>query len=311
MAVPSDPSSDEPALRGRFAPSPTGALHFGSLVAALASYLDARHRGGEWLVRIEDLDPPREVPGAAGEILRALETLGMAWDGSVRYQSHERDRYADALERLVAAGHVYPCACSRREIADSALPGIDAPIYPGTCRSGLAPGRRARAWRIRARDAEIVFQDRVQGRVRQNVAQAVGDFVLKRADGYFAYQLAVVLDDADQAITDVVRGADLLDSTARQIMLQQVLGLCTPRYAHIPVAVDGCGQKLSKRSFAAALDLQAPHAELVRALRFLGQSPPRELGREPPETILNWAIRNWNVQALPRRRSLPALGALQ
>ena len=292
-------------MRGRFAPSPTGPLHFGSLVAALASYLDARHWHGEWLVRIEDLDPPREVPGAADEILRTLEQFGFEWDGPVRYQSREHERYADTLDRLIEAGAVYPCACSRREIADSAIQGIDAPIYPGTCREGIAPDRRPRAWRIRALDCEMSFHDDVQGNLSQNVAHAVGDFVLKRADGYFAYQLAVVLDDADQAINRVVRGADLLDSTARQIMLQRMLALVTPGYLHVPVAVDTRGHKLAKQTAATALDPRRPQAMLSAALRFLGQNPPQAPMHAAPRELLNWACEHWDAGLIPRTRTQP------
>ncbi|RPI44474.1 MAG: tRNA glutamyl-Q(34) synthetase GluQRS [Betaproteobacteria bacterium] len=302
---------DRNRVCGRFAPSPTGPQHFGSLVAALASYLDARHRGGEWLVRIEDLDPPRETPGASADILRALEGFGFEWDRAVRYQSRELGRYAAALERLSAAGAAYPCACSRREIADSAIQGVDGPVYPGTCRAGIPGGRAPRAWRIRAIDAPIAFDDGVFGPITQNVAAAVGDFVLKRADGLFAYQLAVVLDDADQAITHVVRGADLLDSTARQIMLQRILGLATPSYLHVPVAVNDVGDKLSKQSLAAALDIRAAQPTLIAALRFLGQNAPPDLRAEPPREILRWAIRHWNTRAIPRRRTLAAPGQAQ
>lgn len=281
-------------VTGRFAPSPSGPLHFGSLVAALASWLDARAAGGRWLVRIEDLDAPREQPGAAAEILRALEQLGLAWDGAVEYQSQRRERYRNALEKL--APHTYWCGCSRREIADSSLgPASDgARIYPGTCRGGLPPGKRPRALRVRSRDEEICFDDRVQGRQCQQLAREVGDFVLQRADGQFAYQLAVVVDDADQGVSDVVRGADLLDSTARQIHLQQLLEVPTPRYLHVPVALNASGEKLSKQTGAAALDLSRPHLELRKALACLGQ---------PDTDSLAEALRNWRPALIPARRA--------
>jgi len=308
MAASPDPArADQPdRIRGRFAPSPTGPLHFGSLVAALASYLDARHRGGEWLVRIEDLDPPRETPGAAADILRTLEAFCFEWDAEVRYQSRELDRYAVSLERLIDTGAAFPCACSRREIADSAIQGLDARIYPGTCRAGIPAGRTPRAWRIRTLDTVIDFDDAVFGPLCQNVAAAVGDFVLKRADGFFAYQFAVVLDDADQAITHVVRGADLLDSTARQIMLQRVLGLPTPQYMHVPVAVNDAGDKLSKQTLAAALDAHAARPTLMAALRFLGQNAPADLIEAHPREILRWACLHWDYRSISRRRTLPA-----
>jgi len=259
-------------VTGRFAPSPTGPLHFGSLVAALASWLDARAANGRWLVRMEDLDRPRVQPGAADEILRALERLGLDWDGEVTYQSGRTAAYREALERLSA--HTYWCGCTRREIADSSL-GLasdGAAIYPGTCRRGLPPGKSPRALRLRVDASQIAFVDRVQGRREQVLSRDVGDFVLYRADGQFAYQLAVIVDDAAQGVTDVVRGADLIDSTARQIFLQRLLGLPTPHYLHVPVAVNAAGEKLSKQSGAEPLDLSRPEQALRRALAFLGQS---------------------------------------
>jgi glutamyl-Q tRNA(Asp) synthetase len=275
---------------GRFAPSPTGPLHFGSLVAALASWLDARAAGGRWLVRIEDLDLPRVQPGAADAILATLQALGLRWDGEVVYQSSRRARYAAALERLAA--HTYPCGCTRKEIADSAL-GLaadGAQIYPGSCRGGLAQGKAARALRVRTPAGTIAFHDRVQGAQRQSLQLEVGDFVLYRADGQFAYQLAVVVDDAEQHITDVVRGADLLGSTARQIHLQRLLSCPTPRYLHVPVAVNERGEKLSKQSGAAAIDAARGQQALARALAFLGQ---------PPSTSLSEAVQRWDPARIP------------
>ena len=289
--------------RGRFAPSPTGPLHFGSLVAAVASYLEARTRAGEWLVRMEDLDTPRVVAGAAGEILRALAACGMQWDGDIVYQSKRTDAYHAELHRLRAMGLVYPCACSRREIADSALSGVEGPVYPGTCREGLAPGKTVRAWRIATRGAESGFDDAVQGRVQQNLATDIGDFVLLRADHVYAYQLAVVVDDAEQGITDIVRGADLLDSTPRQIYLQQLLKFPTPRYCHVPVAINAAGEKLSKQTLAPAIDPERPLTTLVPALRFLGQQPPEALARATVKDFWAWAIANWRIERVPRMRS--------
>jgi len=288
---------------GRFAPSPTGPLHFGSLVAALASWLDARAAGGRWLLRMEDLDKPREQPGAADTILRQLESLGLSWDGPVMVQSRRDARYRAALQRLAREGMTYACGCTRREIADSAL-GIDgAHIYPGTCRQGLPPGKVARAIRVRTTPQPIGFLDRVQGECLQSVEHAVGDFVILRADGLFAYQLAVVIDDADQGITDVVRGADLIDSTARQILLQRQLGLATPRYAHVPVAVTAGGEKLSKQSGAAPIDAAHGGVAIARALLFLGHPPPADL---PPRELLSWALAHWDIRRVPRARALPA-----
>jgi len=277
---------------GRFAPSPTGPLHFGSLVAALASYMEARSAKGKWLVRMEDLDKPRERPGAARTILRALEVFGLHWDGEVEYQSRRVARYADALSRL--GGHTYACGCTRSEIADSALAIDGARIYGGACRGGLRPGKAVRSIRLRA-EGEIRFTDRVQGDQSQTLERDVGDFVLCRADGQFAYQLAVVVDDSDQGITHVVRGADLLDSTARQIHLQRLLGYATPRYLHVPVAVNADGEKLSKQTGAEALAEARRGDALRRAFAFLGQPSTDDLAE---------GLRNWDASRIPPRRTL-------
>jgi glutamyl-Q tRNA(Asp) synthetase len=292
--------------RGRFAPSPTGPLHFGSLVAALGSYLDARTRGGEWLVRMEDIDTPRNVPGAADDILRTLEAFGFEWDGEVVYQSTRHAAYGEALEDLRAAGKVYGCACSRREIADSAtLAAIDGGmVYPGCCRAGMPAGRLARAWRLRVDRSEVAFDDRLQGHVAQVLERDVGDFVLLRADGLFAYQLAVVVDDAWQGITDIVRGADLLASTPRQIWLQRCLGYATPSYAHLPVATNAAGEKLSKQTRAAPLNVADAAGELVAALRFLGQAVPAELATAGVHVVWAWARENWSFAAVPCQRGI-------
>ncbi|GGY07267.1 glutamyl-Q tRNA(Asp) synthetase [Pseudoduganella dura] len=268
---------------GRFAPSPTGPLHLGSLVAAMASYLDAKVHEGRWLVRIEDVDRDRNVPGADEHILASLRRCGMAWDGEVTWQTRRGDLYEAALLQL--APHVYPCGCSRREIADSqtrlqtrlALPPNATLVYPGTCRAGLAPGKAPRALRLRTPlpTCVIGFEDRWHGHVEQDIATEVGDYVIRRADGFWAYQLAVVVDDAAQGITDIVRGADLLDSTPRQLYLQELLGAPHPRYLHVPVVVNADGEKLSKQTGAAAFDNGAPPAQLLAgsllpAARFLG-----------------------------------------
>ena len=292
--------------RGRFAPSPTGPLHFGSLVAAVGSYLEAKSRGGEWLVRMEDLDPPREQPGAAARILRTLEACGMHWDGNIIYQSQRSEAYRAALARLEEQGLVYVCACSRREIEDSDLRPDGALIYPGTCRNGIAPGKTPRAIRIRVGDSVVEFEDAVQGTRRQDLATDVGDFVLRRADGLHAYQLAVVVDDDEQGITDVVRGADLLDSTPRQIYLQRRFGLRTPRYLHLPVAVNAAGEKLSKQTRAAPVDARDPVPALARVMEFLGQAPPAELRRASLAEFWSWALAHWDTTRISRQRSLPA-----
>lgn len=300
--------------RGRFAPSPSGPLHFGSLVAAVASFLEAKTRNGEWLVRMEDLDTPRTVSGAADDILRTLEAFGMAWDGAVLYQSTRNDAYRAALDRLQQQGMLYGCTCTRREIADSALgngAGIDGPVYPGTCRNGLPAGRAERApraTRVRSAGARITFEDAIQGRIVQDVEHQVGDFVIHRADGLFAYQLAVVVDDAAQGITDIVRGADLLDSTPRQIWLQRLLGFATPRYAHVPVAVNAAGEKLSKQTHARALDPAHPAPALARALRFLGQTVAPELAQGPLDALWRWALQHWQRRLVAPERTRRAAG---
>ncbi len=255
---------------------------------------------------MEDLDPPREQAGAADAILRDLETCGLHWDGEVLYQSRREADYAAALTALQAQRLAYPCACSRREIADSALAGLDGPVYPGTCRNGLAAGRAARAMRVRTTNAPICFTDQLQGDCQQNLEETVGDFILKRADGYWAYQLAVVVDDAAQGITHVVRGADLLLSTPRQIHLQTLLGLPQPVYMHLPVAVNVTGEKLSKQTHAAPLDLQQPGLALWSALAFLRQAPPPALRLAAPAELLAWAVSHWNPAGLAGQRHLPA-----
>ncbi len=267
--------SATPAYCGRFAPSPSGPLHAGSLVSALASFLDARAHHGRWLVRIEDIDGPRTVAGAAERILESLDRFGMHSDAPPVWQMQRLDRYAQALERLIDMGRVYPCGCTRKEIADSLThlrERHQTLAYPGTCRDGLH-GKPPRAWRLRVPDDEaavIRFEDRWQGPQQQDLASEVGDFVLKRADGQWAYQLAVVVDDADAGITDIVRGADLLDSTARQIYLQRCLSLPTPRYLHVPVVTDDHGEKLSKQTQAQSIDDARPLDALATASRHLG-----------------------------------------
>lgn len=290
--------------RGRFAPSPSGPLHFGSLICALGSYLDARAQGGEWWVRIDDLDPPRVAPGAVDAILRALEAYGLTWDGSVQYQSRRSAAYEAALETLRRRGVAYACGCTRREIADSNVGRTDVAIYPGTCRAGLAPHKAARAWRVDTRGARVHFEDRLQGRIEQDLEYAAGDFIVQRADGWFAYQLAAVVDDAELGITDIVRGADLIDSTLRQVYLRRLLDLPTPRYLHLPVAVNALGEKLSKQTLAPPLDMTFPQSTLIQALAFLQHAPPLALREVAVPEILSWAIAHWSPADLPQARTI-------
>lgn len=287
---------------GRFAPSPTGPLHFGSLVAAVASYLDARAHQGLWLLRMEDVDASRCKPEFAREILDTLSAFGFVWDGEVMFQTQRNARYQSALEQLAAKNLTYTCACSRKEITDSALTGIDGPVYPGTCRNkGLTGG--GNATRVRTTPAAICFDDRVQGRQCQQLEADIGDFVLKRRDGLFAYQLAVVVDDAEQQIGDVVRGADLLDSTARQIYLQQLLGFPTPRYLHIPIVTNTSGQKLSKQTLAPAIATDQTCKLLRDALAHLGQAIP-DVGYTNPAELLAASAKGWDPAKIPKRRTV-------
>lgn len=290
---------------GRFAPSPTGALHFGSLVAAVGSMLDARARGGRWLLRIEDVDTPRAVPGAADRIITTLARFGFEWDGDIVWQSRRGEAYRHAFDTLVAAGMAYPCACTRRELANAPLARDGSRRYPGTCRDGLGAGRSARAWRVRA-EGVIRFNDLVQGPQSLELASDAGDYVVLRADGLFAYQLAVVVDDIAAGVTHVVRGADLLDSTARQIHLQGLLGAPPPTYAHLPLATNAAGEKLSKQTLARAIDDAPPVAALLAALRFLGQAPPPTLASAPLAQIWAWALAHWSIDAVPRCRKAVA-----
>jgi len=291
---------------GRFAPSPSGPLHFGSLVAAVASYAEARHRGGRWLLRIEDLDPPRTVPGAADDILRTLESHALLWDGPVVYQSRRTPAYRAALDRLSQQGDTYGCTCSRKQIAAVARHGSSGYVYPGTCRGKPQPEPEPSAIRVRVSPIPVGFIDQIHGHMQQNLETEVGDFVVLRADGIFAYQLAVVVDDADADVSQVVRGMDLFDSTPRQVYLQRLLGLNTPNYVHVPLAVNRHGSKLSKMTQAPAVDLLRPSTGLLAALRFLGQDPPTALSGEPPEAVLAWAVGHWALERVPGESSLRA-----
>lgn len=285
------------SYRGRFAPSPTGELHFGSLVAALAGWLRARQQRGQWLVRVEDIDPPREVAGSARSILATLQQLALDAGELPLFQSQRGDAYAEALQELRADGHAFPCWCSR-----TTLEMADTLHRDGRCISSPRDDREP-AWRLHVPDLDIAFDDGLQGPQRQNVREAVGDFVLKRADGLWSYQLACVVDDAFQRITEVVRGCDLLDSTPRQILLQRLLGVPTPAYLHLPLAVDTEGRKLSKSSDAPSIDAREPGATLARALRFLGQP-----GSEIPDirAMLRLAADRLDLSALHDMTARPA-----
>ncbi len=289
---------------GRFAPSPTGPLHLGSLVAALASWLDARAAGGRWLVRMEDLDRPRCSGTAADTILRQLEAYGLEWDGAVLYQSRRDDAYAAALDALRRQGAVFACACTRSQLAQAPRNAEGEIVYPGTCRLNTGRHDEPHAWRVRVENVSIHFDDRIHGALQQNLMHEVGDFVIRRADGLFAYQLAVVVDDAFQHVTHVVRGADLLWNTPRQVYLQRLLGLPTPVYAHVPLVTNAAGQKLSKQTLAPALPARGRRAVLAEALAALGQSPPVELVGAGPAELLPWASAHWRIENVPRRPTI-------
>lgn len=279
---------------GRFAPSPTGDLHFGSLISAVGSYLEAKVAGGRWLLRIEDIDPPREVAGSAARIIEDLHRLGMEPDGPVLYQSSRIDAFQDAVKQLLDAGLAYPCACSRKDLPESG-------VYPGTCRKGLPHGKEARSVRLNVEGSNCEFTDKIQGFVTDSPAGISGDFIIHRADGLFAYQLAVVVDDEFQGITQVVRGADLLDSTSRQICLQKALGYATPDYAHLPVALSADGQKLGKRFQTDPVIHQDPASAIDQALRFLGQDPPAHCSLD---VLWDWALEHWCCNLVARCKAI-------
>jgi glutamyl-Q tRNA(Asp) synthetase len=281
---------------GRFAPSPTGDLHFGSLVSAVGSYLEAKSAGGKWLLRIEDIDPPREIAGSATRIISDLERLGMLPDEPVLYQSSRLDAYQQAINQLLEKGIAYQCACSRKDLPDSG-------IYPGTCRNGIADGKKPRSIRLNVESSgfDYSFRDRLQGLVTHTNQSPGGDFVIRRADGLYAYQLAVVVDDHKQGVTQVVRGADLLDSTAWQICLQQAMGFTTPDYMHLPVALSADGKKLGKRFQTDPVSNLDPAGVITQALRFLGHNPPTG---KSLTALWDWALNNWDSDHIPRRKSI-------
>ncbi len=301
-----DMSDSNPALkycyRGRFAPSPTGDLHFGSMVAAVGSYLDAKANKGEWIVRIEDVDVTRCTSASAVSILKTLEKFGFEWDGPVVYQSQRTALYQDYFNHLKESGIVYGCACSRKELAGNPK-GIDgAPLYLGRCRQGIADGKAVRAWRVRVPDADIAFEDRIQDCQSQQLLHDVGDFVVLRADGLFAYQFAVVVDDIEQGITAVIRGADLLDSTPRQIWLYQCLNQKPPSYAHLPLAVNGNQEKLSKQTFAESVANRDPVPLLMAVLSFLGMPITAEI--DSLKDFWTWAASVWDIEKIPKKQKI-------
>ncbi|MGX5218242.1 tRNA glutamyl-Q(34) synthetase GluQRS [Pseudomonas segetis] len=288
---------NNPDYIGRFAPTPSGYLHFGSLVAALASYLDARAVGGRWLVRMEDLDPPREMPGAQAAIMTSLENYGFEWDGELVRQSERHEHYQHVLESLFNQGLAYACTCSRKEL--ETYQGV----YPGFCRNLGKPLDNA-AIRLRVPELSYHFTDRVQGEFRQHLGREVGDMVIRRRDGLYAYQLAVVIDDAWQGITDVVRGADLLDSTPRQLYLQELLGFAQPRYLHVPLIIQPDGHKLGKSYRSPPLQAEQATAQLLRAMRTLGQATPDDATGSSPGELLKWATQHWDSSLIPRKLTL-------
>ncbi|MBA4500792.1 tRNA glutamyl-Q(34) synthetase GluQRS [Marinobacterium marinum] len=289
---------------GRFAPSPTGPLHFGSLLAALASYLDIRARNGRWLLRIEDIDPPREQPGAADSILYTLDAFGLHWDGPVVYQSQRHDLYHEALQQLIRLGTAYPCTCSRKQLRARLL----SHGYDGHCLRHPPVDTTTAAYRVQHTQTDHQFIDRIQGRRRYHWSAHQGDFTVFRRDGLFAYQLAVVVDDAEQGITEILRGSDLIDETPHQNELQRQLGYPQPRYAHIPVITNPQGQKLSKQNLAPAIDPVERQALLFKALRLLGQQPPAEFLAASPTELLTWARTHWRLDNIPAAMQLTPEG---
>ncbi len=305
-------TSESATYVGRFAPSPTGPLHFGSLVAAVASYLQAKVRAGEWLLRIEDIDPPREQPGATDTILKALDGYGFEWHGDVIYQSDQSQAHEEALTSLLDRGLAYPCGCSRRDLADAPR-GALGTIYPGTCRDGC--DAKETAIRLRTTETPISFVDSLQGLQTQTLERESGDFVIRRRDGLIAYHLAVVVDDAMEGITEVVRGIDLMDSTPRQIWLQRLLGYRTPDYIHIPVVTHPNGDKLSKLTAAPGIPMNGMARVLVAALVALQQEPPEDLRLGGLSEVWQWAIENWHLETMRGQSSVstdsPSLAGLE
>jgi glutamyl-Q tRNA(Asp) synthetase len=282
------------SYRGRFAPSPTGAVHYGTLVAAVGSYLQAKKNSGKWFLRIDDIDLTRKIEGADTAIIETLEAFGFEWHGEIIYQSSQTKYYQQALEQLMSQSLVFPCLCSRKQLAAS-----NSEVYPGTCRHRQLPENKQHALRIRAKNIDISFNDAVMGAQRQNIEKQCGDFIIKRRDGLFAYQLAIVVDDAMQNISEIVRGGDLLDSTPRQIYLQQLLHYPTPAYCHLPLAIDAAGNKISKSTGATRINIENKEKLLLSVLDFLGQQPPDELAKCALNDIWAWAIKHWQISLVP------------
>ncbi len=301
-----------PQYRGRFAPTPSGPLHFGSLTTAVASYLQAKSQQGEWLVRIDDVDPPRIAEGAIDSILQCLEKYGLIWDGSVFYQSKRNSAYQTALDSLIELDLLYPCACSRKDILEVTTPinvkvnathrsANNPSVYPGICRNGVQQGKKANTLRIKTDNSLIEFNDLFFGKSIQNVQTEVGDFLIQRVGGYFAYHLAVAVDDDFQGITEIIRGRDLMDSTHRQIYLQKLLKLNTPRYGHLPLVIDENGYKMSKQNYNEIDVLNSePVDTLHKALLFLGQHPPSEILDGDLSSLWKWAITHWQPKNIPK-----------
>ena len=285
---------------GRFAPSPTGPVHFGTLVAAVGSYLQARKQDGKWLLRMEDVDTTRKVEGADIDILHTLDAFGFEWHGEIIYQSQRNKHYQQALDQLISRSLIFPCSCSRKQLAES-----ESGVYPGNCRNRKLSNKDEHALRIHAANIDIEFNDAVMGRQTQNIERQCGDFILRRRDSLFAYQLAVVVDDALQNITEVVRGADLLDSTARQIYLQQQLAYPTPGYCHLPLAIDATGNKISKSEGAAKVDIRNREKLICSVLKFLAQEPPADLSDAALDDIWNWAITHWDIDKIAATKTIP------
>ena len=294
------PNNKSKIYKGRFAPSPTGPVHYGTLIAAVGSYLQAKKNNGEWLIRMEDVDTTRKIEGSDVDILNTLEAFGFEWHGEIIYQSKQTELYEQALEQLISQSMVFPCLCSRKQLAES-----NSEIYPGNCRGRHLPEKNEHALRVVAKNITIKFNDAVMAKQSQNIEQQCGDFVIKRRDGLFAYQLAVVVDDALQGISEIVRGADLLDCTPRQIYLQQLLNYPTPAYCHLPLAVDSAGNKISKSEGASKINIKLKEKQLVCVLDFLGQQPPVDLAESNIKDIWVWAIKHWQIKLVPQCKTIP------
>lgn len=290
---------------GRFAPSPTGPLHFGSLVAAVGSYLEAKKNRGQWLLRIEDIDPPREVPGATTSIIKTLERFGFEWDGDIIYQNQRYDIYQEYIDKLIAESQAYPCGCSRKEIAAVSPRSANGIVYPGTCRDGL-DDKKPRSTRLLTENIDIHFKDQIQGNIEQNLESDSGDYIIRRADGLYAYNLAVVIDDQLNGITDIVRGYDLLPCTCQHIYLQRVLHFDTPSYTHLPIALNESGQKLSKQNLAKEVDVSDRVKVLYNVITFLNQTPDPSLLDADINSIWKWAIANWDISKIKGIQEKPA-----